>query len=93
MKKNTLRWFGYIKRKTSKEFVKKVYLSEVMGPRRRGRPVVRWKNWVKEDMHEKVANREAGIEISRRQSLNRARWKLFCREVHFRRERVVRNYR
>ena len=25
------------------EFVKKVYVSEVMGPRRRGRPVIRWR--------------------------------------------------
>ena len=28
-------------------FVKKVYASKIVGPRRRGRPVVRWKDRVK----------------------------------------------
>ena len=40
MKINILRWFGHIKSKNSEEFVKKVYVSEIVGPRRRGRPVV-----------------------------------------------------
>ena len=38
------------------EFVKKVYVSVIVGPRR-GRPVVRWKDRVKEYMHERVADR------------------------------------
>ena len=46
--RNTLRWFDHIERKKSEEFVKKVYGSEIVGPRRRKRPVVRWKNRVKE---------------------------------------------
>ena len=40
-----------IERKNSEEFVKKVYVSEIMGPRRRGRPVVRGKDRVKDYMH------------------------------------------
>ena len=57
VKRNTLRWFGHIERKNSEEFVKKVYVSEIIGSWRRGRPVVRWKDRVKEYMHERVADR------------------------------------
>ena len=34
--------------------MKKVYVSKTEGPRRRGRPVVSWKDRVKEYMHERV---------------------------------------
>ena len=40
------RWFGHIERKNNEEFVKYVYVSEIMGPRRRKRPFVRWKDRV-----------------------------------------------
>ena len=43
-------------RKKSEECVKKVYLSETEGLRR-GRPVVRLKDRVKDYMHKRVANR------------------------------------
>ena len=39
-----------MERKKSKEFVKKVYVSEIEDPMRRGRPIVRWKDRVKEHM-------------------------------------------
>ena len=38
-KNSTLRWFGRMERKKSEEFVKKVYVSEKLDPRRRGRPI------------------------------------------------------
>ena len=34
---NTLRWFDHIQKKNSEEFVKKVYVSEIVVPRRRVR--------------------------------------------------------
>ncbi len=37
VKRNTLRWFGHIERMGSEEFVKKVYVSESVGPNSRGR--------------------------------------------------------
>ena len=40
MNRNTLWWFVHIERKKSGEFVKKVYVSEIVGPRKRGRPVI-----------------------------------------------------
>ena len=35
-------------------------------PKRRGRPIVRWKDRVKEYMHERVTDRGGGIDIARR---------------------------
>ncbi len=48
VKRSTLRWFGHIERMENREFVKKVYLSSVEGPNRRGRPLGRWEDMVKE---------------------------------------------
>ncbi len=53
MKRSTLRWFGHIKRMGNEEFVKKVYLSSVEGTNRRGRPLGRWKDGVKEYVSER----------------------------------------
>ena len=46
-------------------------MSEIVGPRRRGREVVRWKGKVKEYMYERVADREGKIELTKRECLNR----------------------
>ena len=48
-----------MERKKNKKSVKKkkVNASEIEGSRRRGRPVVRWKDRVKEYMHERGADR------------------------------------
>ncbi len=43
VKSYILRCFGHIERMKSEEFVKKVYVSEIEGPSRRGRPLGRWK--------------------------------------------------
>ena len=45
--------------------MKKVNVSEVVEPRRRVRPVVRWKDRVKEYMHERDTDRGGGIELAR----------------------------
>ena len=50
MKINTLRWFGHIKKMNSEGFVKKVYVSESVGPNSRGRLPGRWRERVKEYM-------------------------------------------
>ncbi len=52
VKRYTLRWFGHIERMGSEEFVKKVYMSELVGPSSRGRPPGRWRDRVKEYMCE-----------------------------------------
>ncbi len=43
VKRNAFRWFGHIERMGSEKFVKKVYLSESVGPDSRGRPRERWR--------------------------------------------------
>ncbi len=48
VKRSTLRWFGHAERMENKEFVKKLYQSSVEGPNRRGRPLGRWEDRVKE---------------------------------------------
>ena len=50
-----------------------MYASEAEGPRRRRRPVVRWKDRMKEYMHELVADRWGGIEQTRRDCLDSTR--------------------
>ncbi len=62
----------------SEEFVKKVYVSENMGPNSRGRPLVRWRDRVKKYMCERGATRGGGLDQARRGCLDRERWTLFC---------------
>ncbi len=50
VKRSTLRWFGHMERMENEEFVKKAYLSSIEGPNRRGRPLGRWEDRVKEYM-------------------------------------------
>ncbi len=46
--RNMWRWCGHIERMESEEFVKKVYMSESVGPTSRGRPPGRWRDRVRE---------------------------------------------
>ena len=75
--KNNLWSFDHLEREKSEEFVKTVYVSETESPRRRGRLVVRWKDKVKEYMHQRVADR-GGLEQAKIECMNRERWRLFC---------------
>ena len=42
-------------------------------------PVVRWKDRVKEHIHERVVDRGGGIDLAGRECVDMGRWKLFCR--------------
>ncbi len=57
VKRSTLRWFGEFERMENEELVKKVYLSSVEGPNRRGRPLRRW-----EDRGNEVMESEGKVE-------------------------------
>ncbi len=78
VKRNTLRWFDHIERMKSDEYVKKVYVSEIECPNRRGRPLGRWKDMVKEYVSERGATREGRLEQARKEYLDSERWRLFC---------------
>lgn len=54
MKRNKLRWFENIERMKSEDFVKKVYVSKIVGPNSRGRLLGKWKDRVKGYMCERV---------------------------------------
>ena len=70
-----------------------MYVSEIADPKRRGRPVVRGKERVRECMYEGGED----IELVRRECLDRERWRFFCRGHplgrRFQRERGVIHYR
>ncbi len=67
-------------------------MSSVEGPNRRGRPLGRWEDRVKEYVSERGV-RGNGLEWARRECMDRERWRFVCRghplEGHFRRERGV----
>ncbi len=52
MKRSTLRYFGHIEKMENEEFVN-VSLSSAEGPNRRGRPLERWEDRVKEYVSER----------------------------------------
>ncbi len=72
VKRSTPRWLGHIERMENEEFVKKVYLSSVEGPNRRGRPLGRWEDRVKEDVSEGGV-RGNGLDRSRRECMDSER--------------------
>ncbi len=63
LKRSILRWFGHIERIENEEFVK-VYLSNVEGSSRRGRPRGRCEDMVKEYLNEREV-RGNGLERAR----------------------------
>ncbi len=61
----------------NEEFVKKVYQSSVEGPNRRGMPLGRWEDKVKECLSERGA-RGYGMEWAKRECMDRKRWRSVC---------------
>ncbi len=76
-KRSTLRWFGHIEKMENEELVKKMYLSSVEGPNRRGRPLGRWEERVKDYASERGA-RGNGLEWAMRECMDRERWRSVC---------------
>ncbi len=66
-----------------------MYLGSVEGTNRRGRPLGRWEDRVKEYVSERGV-RGNGLEWARRECMNRERWRSVCRGhpiwVRFQRE-------
>ncbi len=75
MKRSTLRWFGHNERMGSEKFVKKVYWSSVEGTDRRGRPLGRWEDRVREYVSERGV-RGSGLEWARRECMDREEYNL-----------------
>ncbi len=62
---------------TDDDIVKKVYLSIVEGPNRRGRPLGRWVDTMKEYVSERGV-RGNGFEWARRECMDIERWRTVC---------------
>ncbi len=77
VKRSTLRFFDHIERMGNDEFVKKFYRSSVEGPTRRGRPLGRWEDRVKEYVSERGV-RGNELEWARSECMDRERWRSFC---------------
>ncbi len=90
--KKHLKMVWHIEMMENEEFVKKVYLSSVEGPNRRGRPLGSWEDRVKECVSERGV-RGNGLEWARRECKDTDRWLCICRGHllggRFRRERGV----
>ncbi len=76
VKRSTLGWFGHIERMENEEFVK-VYLNSVEGINRRGRPLVRWEDRVREYENERGVRGNA-LDWARRECMDRERWRSIC---------------
>ena len=77
-----------------KSLKRKCYVNEIKGLRR-GSPVKRWKDQVKEYMHERGDDKKVGLLQARKKCVDRERWRLFYRGHslvgRFQSERGIRN--
>ena len=58
IQESRLRWFGHIERRDENYVNRKIENLEVGGRRKRGRPKLRWRDKVREDLREKGWRRE-----------------------------------
>ena len=75
MDQSVLRWFGHVERMEDDRLVKRVYDSEVMGGRRRGRPRKCWIDGVKEVLERKGLSMEEARECVQ----DRGEWRSVCK--------------
>ena len=73
LRTNRLRWFGHVYRRPEEDVLKRMYLYEADGQRRRGRPKTTWKRLVEGDMTER--------HLRRRMALDRDQWRRHLRDT------------
>ena len=71
MQERRLQWFGHVMRRDDEHVGKKVMDMHVVGQRRVGRPKLRWKDRLKEDLKEKG--------LTENDTQDRRRWKKLAR--------------
>lgn len=73
MRRNRLRWWGHLMRMSDDRAAKRVYSTNVIGDRARGRPRLRWRDQVMDDL------RTLGITNGRVVAMDRHRWRSLIR--------------
>jgi len=75
MDQGVLRWFGHVERMDGDRLVRKVYESEMSGPRCRGRPRKSWMDGVKNVLSKRGLN----IQDAKDCVQDRREWRSICR--------------
>ena len=75
MDQSILRWFGHVERMEDDRLARKVYESEMQGPRCRGRPRKGWMDGVKEVLSKRGLNIQEAKECVQ----DRREWRSVCR--------------
>ncbi len=78
VKRQTLKWFGHMKRMGKSKMTRRVYVSEIEGGNVRGRPTEKWRDRMQEYITEKGEGSLINLEEARGECRDRERWKLFC---------------
>ncbi len=71
MQERRINWYGHVIRRGDEYVGKRVMTSQVEGRRRRGRPKLRWKDKLKEDLEAKGLGEE--------HARDKTRWKTLAR--------------
>ena len=77
VEQNVLRWFGHVERMGDERLVKRMYNSDIMGTRRRGRPR---KSWM-DEVNESVGRRGLSIQEAKERVQDRNEWRSISRGV------------
>ena len=75
VEQNVLRWFGHIERMSDERLVKRMYNSDILGARRRGRPRKRWVD----EVNESLVRRGLSIQEARECVQDRSEWRNVCK--------------
>ncbi len=78
VKRQTLKWFGHMKRMEEGKMTRRVYMSEIEGGNVRGRPPVKWRDRAQEYDRERGEGSLRKLEQARRECQDIERWKLSC---------------
>ena len=82
VKRNTMRWYGHVRRMPEERMAKKVYQSEVSGVVGRGRPAMSWERKVEQYLKDRIGSGVETMERAKVACNDRVSWRLFCHGHH-----------
>ncbi len=78
LKRQTLKWFGHMEGMEEGKMTRRVYVSEIEGGNVRGRPPVKWRDRVQDNVRERGEGSLRNLGQAKGEYQDRERWKLFC---------------